>query len=267
MLAEKFNRFFETHSAARGSSPVSPTISRVHAAPEMWAITGPPESDNTIMSHYEYFKRRIRHSGFTRLFLEMLDKIGVRIRGFILYREFDHPAEPLDSGPELENAEMRFLGADDVELLAPFSRHPGRDIPQSAMHDRLKAGNQCMALFLGGELASFTWCDLDACTFPGYPFKLKKNEAYLFDAYTPIAFRGKGLVLKIRQRMYRELSRQGRDVLYSFSDRLNRPANRFKQKLRAKRIVTGYYVAFFSRWQFSFSLKKLDASAPDRTPL
>jgi len=216
------------------------------------------------MSYYEYIKRRIRHSSVTRLVLEILAKIGFNLRPFVLFRESDEGNEIPNLGLATDNAEMRYLHHGDMHLLAPFSRHPGRNVPESTLYERLEAGNRCIALFLDGELAAFSWCDFDNCSFAGYPFKLRDNEVYLFDAYTPVAFRGKGLAPQTRQFMYRELARQGHDVCYSFSDRLNRPAVRFKEKLRAERIVTGYYLVLFSRWHFTFFVRKLHANAPSR---
>jgi hypothetical protein len=213
------------------------------------------------MSYYDYIKRRIRHSGVTRLTLEALAKAGINLRPFVLFRESDSTVE-LNPDPGSSNIEIRYIDRNDLHLFSPFSQVPGRDIPKSSLLARLEAGNRCIALFLDGELATFSWYELDRCSFDGYPFRLRDNEAYLFDTYTPVPFRGKGLAPRVRQFMYRELANDGRNVIYSFSDRLNRPAIRFKEKLLTKRIVTGYYLVLFSRWKFTFGISKIDPDAP-----
>ena len=217
-----------------------------------------------LLSYYEYTRRRIRHSGITRLVLEAFAKIGFNLRPFVLFRESGFGNVPPAPNTGFEEAEIRYLGADDMHLLTPFSQYPGRSFTRHTLLARIEAGNRCIALFLDGELAAFSWYDLERCSFGGYPFKLRDNEVYLFDTYTPIAFRGKGLAPRTRQFMYRELARQGRDICYSFADRLNRPAVRFKEKLRAKRIVNGYCLVLFWRWHFTFFVRKLDADAPSR---
>jgi GNAT superfamily N-acetyltransferase len=216
------------------------------------------------MSYYEYVKRRIQYSSVTRLVLEILAKVGLNLRPFVLFRESNTGNDISNTKPDIESIEIRYLEREDMHLLTPFSRHPGRDVPKSTLDDRLNSGNRCAALFIDNELAAFSWCDFERCSFDGYSFKLRENEVYLFDAYTPVSFRGKGLAAHIRRHLYRELARQGYDIYYSFSDLLNRPAVRFKEKLRAEKIVTGYFLVLFSRWQFTFFIRKIDANAPSR---
>lgn len=219
------------------------------------------------MSYYQYIRRRIRHSGFTRLLLEVLAKIGINLRPFVLLQEgvFDGPAVPLTLRPGFENLEIRYLESADMSALAELSNLPGRSITEEELRERLRAGNKCAALTLNGELAAFSWCDFERCSFAGYPFKLRPNEVYLFDAYTLIAFRGKGLASHIRYSLYIDLAKQGRNVCYSISDRFNRPSLRFKQKLDAQWLVSGVYLVLFSRWRFTFMLKEHKSDVPVRS--
>jgi len=208
------------------------------------------------MSYYEYIRRRVRHSGFTRLLLEFLAKIGINLRPFILLREGVFDNAPGNIGPEFKAAEITFLEAADMPALASLADLPGRSVTEDALQQRLRAGNKCAALTLNGELAAFTWCDYEKCSFQGYPFKLKANEVYLFDAYTFVAFRGKGLAPYIRHSLYVDLAKQGREICYSISDRFNRPSLRFKEKLNARWLVSGVYLVLFSRWRRTFMLKQ-----------
>ena len=106
------------------------------------------------MSYYEYIKRRIRHSSMTRLLLEILAKVGFNLRPFVLFRESDSGKIVLDPGPDYGNVEMRYLDRDEIHFLTPFSRHPGRNVPESTLYERLEAGNRCIALFLDGDYRS-----------------------------------------------------------------------------------------------------------------
>lgn len=216
------------------------------------------------MSYFNYLKRRIRHSGFTRLILEILAKAGINLRPFVLLRESIFEVKPRPPEPEFADAETRYLDEADMPAIASLSDLPGRSVTEDELRDRLLAGNKCIGLTLNGELAAFSWCDYEQCSFLGYPFKLKSNEVYLFDAYTLVAFRGKGLGPYIRCRLYENLASQGRDVCYSISDRFNRPSLRFKEKLNARWLVSGIYLVLFSRWRFSFFLKYHESDVPAR---
>ena len=216
------------------------------------------------MSYYQYIRRRIRHSGWTRLLLEVLAKTGIELRPFVLLQERQFENGPGLPDQAFSGAEIGYLEAADMPAIASLSDLPGRSITEADLRRRLEAGNQCIALTLDGELAAFTWCDFEQCSFRGYPFRLEANEVYLFDAYTLLAYRGKGLGPYIRYRLYENLTAQGRDVCYSISDRFNRPALRFKEKLKARWLVSGIYLVLFSRWRFTCFLRHHESDAPAR---
>lgn len=208
------------------------------------------------MSYYAYIRRRIRHSGFTRLLLEILAKIGINLRPFVLLREGVFENTSRDFGNRFESAEITYLEAEDMPALASLADLPGRSVTEDELQERLRAGNKCRALTLNGELAAFSWCDYEKCSFQGYPFSLKSNEVYLYDAYTFVAFRGKGIAPYVRYSLYEDLAKEGREICYSISDRFNRPSLRFKEKLNAKWLISGVYLVLFSRWRFTLMLKQ-----------
>jgi len=217
------------------------------------------------MSYSEYISRRLRFSGISRLLLEALAKVGVNIRPFVLFREGIFDNAPEDPGAGFDCYEMKYLGAGEMAAIAALAELPGRGISENDLQQRLLAGNKCIAFTMNGEMAAFIWCDLAKCTFQGYPFDLKVNEAYLFDAYTFLPFRGKGLAPYVRYCLYTDLARLGRDNCYSISDRLNRPSLRFKEKLKAQKLVSGIYIVLFSKRHFSLFLKQHDPQVPQRS--
>ena len=116
-----------------------------------------------------------------------------------------------------------------------------------------------------GKIAAFTWCRFDVFDYgPKGEFSLKKNEAYLFDMYTLRAFRGHDLAPFLRYRFYEELSKMGRDVLYSHSDYFNIPAVRFKSKLNAKIIMLCLYIRLFKRFRWHWVLRSYAKVRPAR---
>lgn len=208
------------------------------------------------MSYSSYIVRRLRYSGLTRLVLEVFAKFGFNLRPFVLFREGLFNLTSEDPVPGLDGYEMKYLGAEDMTTIAALAGQPGRNIPEDDLHQRLLAGNSCLAAFQNEEMAAFIWCDLNYCTFPAYPFAIKDNEAYLFDAYTFQPFRGKGLAPALRYRLYQDLAKAGRDNCYSITDSLNRPSIKFKQKLKAQKVISGVYLVLFHRWHFTLFLKR-----------
>ncbi len=116
---------------------------------------------------------------------------------------------------------------------------------------RLDQGDLCLAVEDGNQIVAFTWCNLTWCDFSGYRFRLADDEAYLYDAHTAAAYRGMGVAPFIRYRLYEELARVGRLRLYSFTERFNRAAIRFKQKLNSRIVDSGLYIQLFGRWSVS----------------
>jgi hypothetical protein len=214
------------------------------------------------MSYSAYIGRRLRHSGLIRLMLEVLAKVGFNLRPFVLFREGIFDPTPQDLIAGLEGYEVKYLDANDMTSIADLAELPGRNISGNDLRQRFLAGNKCIAVTKNGEMAAFIWCDLTHCTFQGYPFAVKSNEAYLFDAYTFLSFRGKGLAPCVRYRLYMDLARLGRDTCYSMSDRLNRPSLKFKEKLKAQKLVSGVYIVLFFRWHFSLFLKQHASHVP-----
>ncbi len=166
--------------------------------------------------------------------------------------------EGLADEPELKFQEgfadysIEHLTAGDMKTIAGI---PGRRVGLAELLKRVDNGQVCLGIKHLDELVSFTWYDVNQSNIKGRIVPLKQNEAYLFDAYTLDAYRGKGLAPYMRYRVYRELAELGKTRLYSFTDYFNSPAIRFKQKLNAKllqlRVIVG-----FRRWRFNVLLKR-----------
>jgi hypothetical protein len=200
-----------------------------------------------------YIRHKLDYNSWPMTFLGGLHAAGILIQPYDLFLEGLHkgPIPAYETPPEgfrIENLELA-----DMKRIAAM---PDHNIPQFELIERLERKNECLGVFLGSELVSFTWCNLVNCTYPGDRFSLSPHEAYLFDAYTSRAHRGKDLAPLVRYQIYKKLERTGRNRFYSVSERLNKPAARFKQKLNAQVLRSGIYVELFRRWRYTKHLPK-----------
>ena len=200
-----------------------------------------------------YIQHKFRYNSLPQTLLGGLHTVGILIQPYDLFLEGLHkgPIPAYERPPEGFRIEV--LAPADMKTIAAI---PDRNIQERQLMERLERRNECLGVFLGSELVAFTWCNLDTCTYPGDPFPLGPDETYLFDAYTSHALRGKGLAPLLRYQTYKKLELTGRNRLYSVSERLNKRAVRFKQKLNAQVIRSGIYVELFRRWRYTNQLPK-----------
>jgi hypothetical protein len=128
---------------------------------------------------------------------------------------------------------------------------PFRQISLEVLLTRLKQGKMCFGAKHRGQIVAFSWCDLESFFFKGLPFKLRDDEAFLFDAHTLEAFRGRAIAPYLRYQQYKELAGLGRHKLYSISGRYNASWLKFKRKLNARLIGAGLLIELFDKWHFS----------------
>lgn len=206
------------------------------------------------MDYLRYVRSKIRHDPFVQVILDGLAKIGIKIQPYYLVVEglSDKSIPHLETG--FNEYELGFLGSKDMKVISAI---PYRVFSEEQLLLRLKAGKMCFGVKHRGNIAAFTWCDLDECHYEGYRFPLKQDQAYLFDAYTLDSFRGKGIAPYIRYLLYKELAKTGRKTLYSISDRFNLSSIRFKRKLNAKLVGRGLSVVLFRKWRFSSQLRRI----------
>lgn len=199
------------------------------------------------MSYLAHLRDKVRYSPLPRIFIDGLNKLGIQIHLIYLIREGITGSIPLQQKDGLEGYEVGFLEAKDMTEMAQI---PYRPVSYEELQSRLKDGNLCLGAKRDGRLVAFTWCNLIWCKSEGVSFSLNNDEAYLFDAYTASDLRGQGLAPALRYRLYEELARMGRTKLYSISERFNAPALRFKLKLGAGILNSGWHVIFFKKWHF-----------------
>lgn len=202
-----------------------------------------------------YFKElriKFRYSHFLRLFFDAIARLGIRFAPYYLFEEVISPENSPKRPVGFDDYEVSFWGPEEMKSMAKI---PGRKFSEEFLIQRLKDGHQCLGLKKDNNLAAFTWCNLREATLKYNLFSLNKDEAYLFDAYTLMDFRGKGVAPFLRYHLYTELQKLSRTKLYSYSDYFNTSAVRFKQKLGANKMKLLLIVDLFGKWHFSFYLK------------
>jgi hypothetical protein len=188
-----------------------------------------------------------------RIILDGLIKVNIKITPYYLVLEglFDKTIPHLETG--FDDCEICYLGSDDMKTIAAI---PERDINEKTLLRWLNEGKKCLGFKRGSELAAFTWCDLDECNAEFRRFPLAPDEAYLFDAYTMMNFRGRGIAPYVRYQLYKELLKLNRTRLYSISNYYNQQSINFKKKLNAKTIDLALHISIFNKWEFSRILRK-----------
>jgi hypothetical protein len=155
----------------------------------------------------------------------------VDVMPFYLFEEGS--ATGLDFPSPIPGGEVRFLSRAEVQVLSRCAEVPDKE------HDllsRLDAGCGCLALMHQGAVAAFVWYQPRKAREFGLRLPARDDLAFLFDARTMMACRGRNAAPFLRTELYRRLRERGWNVLLSSSHALNTAALRFKEKLRARRL-------------------------------
>jgi GNAT superfamily N-acetyltransferase len=204
---------------------------------------------------------KYKYSHSLQFLFDALSKFGVRISPFYIFEESICSQSPPIQFKGFEEYEIGFWGPREIQSMALI---PGRRYSEKNLLDRLRDGHLCFGLKKNGEPVAFSWCNLKEFKYKWDRFSLKADEAYMFDMYTRIDHRGKGIAPYLRYHFYRELEKIGRTKLYSMSDFFNTPAVNFKKKLNARKIKLNLYVEFFGRWNIYFTIKNYSGSQNQR---
>jgi hypothetical protein len=181
-----------------------------------------------------------------------LYRTGININPFYLVEERLSESGPPELKDNLEDYRFQFLTPQDMKMIGQSDIVRGQEAEYNAC---LAKGWKCMGAKYRGKTVAYNWIDLEECHFPGQKFRLKKNEAYLFNMYTAVPFRGKNIAAYLRYETYKALEKMGRDTFYSISEVFNKPSIRFKQKLNARFVKKGLFIEFFKKIRLSIPLK------------
>ena len=182
------------------------------------------------MLYLRRLKQKIRYNSILRLLHDGLVKIGIHITFFYLVEEgLHHQTIPFDNN-EFADYSIEYLKENDLDALCSI---PEKLYKKEFLINRIKNGSNCLVVKKDEKLVGFTWFNLSECDSILYKFPLKENEAYLFDAYVLMDYRGGKIAPYIRYQCYKEL-----------------------KKLNAKFLLLLLYINLFQRLKFSRQIKK-----------
>lgn len=198
-------------------------------------------------------KYNLKHHLILRSLVYRLKYIGIQMVLYYVHQEsYNQDIEPL-ADPEIKLAEVSILSASELEKVTPDLDSKGFTMFKGDLKNQ---GFLCFALKLQGEIVATTWCNL-VRSYDSYAyFPLKEDEAYLCNAYTLPIYRGKNAAPYLRYQVYKYLNGIGRNKFYSFTDFLNTPAVKFKEKLGARKLSLGLNIKLFNKWRRNITIKK-----------
>lgn len=178
----------------------------------------------------------------------------IQLIPYYIMEEFYDDQKNLNVVLGKEDTEIGILTRDDMEILGnqEESSETTKELIQW-----IEGGCLCLAIRYKGEIAAYSWCDLNYLSYKGRIVALKRNEAYLFDARTYKAFRGKNLAPYVRYELCKLLNKRGIEKFFSITLWSNTASMKFKQKLGAKPIELFLYIGFFRKFHLHFRLRNM----------
>ena len=205
------------------------------------------------MYYLKYLKQKMKHNSIMRIILDGLIKVNIKVTlYFLVFKElFNETIPHLETG--FDDYEICSLGPDDMKIIAAI---PERKIHEKTFLRWLNEGKKCLGAKWRGELAAFIWYDLNECNAEFRRFSLAPDEAYLFDAYTMMNFRGKRIAPYLVYQLYKEFSKLNRTRLYSIIYYFNRQSINVMKKMHGKPIELVLHISIFDKWEFSRIIRK-----------
>ena len=208
------------------------------------------------MSVVKKIQDKFRHGLFFKWFCDQLVHVGIEIVPYYWVKE--NFTTSLPEGMKTEDfKQFNFveLGYDDMPLIT--MNEGDRIVKLDYLQRKISTpGIKCYALKdAQGQIACFSWFNLNECSSNLRRHPLKPNEAYLFDMYTMKNYRGKNLAVYIRLKCMEVLKNFGKDTFLSISEYFNIPSIKFKQKLNAEFLEFNIRVKVFNKHLYHWRLK------------
>jgi len=179
----------------------------------------------------------------------------VNVLPFYIVREGLSDGDVLNVKPKLDHCDVGFLKPSEIKVISASPEVPETE---DDLLERLSRNCLCLGIKHHGEIAAYMWCNLQECDSNHIKFKLRKDEAYLFDARTFRSYRGKNLAPYIRIELYRHLRQMGLTRFISITEYFNTSARRFKEKLNAKPQKLFMCIKFFMKYKWVLLLKSYE---------
>jgi len=212
---------------------------------------GQPINNSSILKK---IRNKFRYGLIFLVIRDYLKKLGIEITPFYWMEETIPDKIQVNLEDDLNDYAFSFFGPEEIEAICKL---PEREfISEERITKIFNKGKKCYGAHCKGEIAAFTWFDLEECNTKFYVAPMKNNEAYLFDMYVLKAFRGKNLAPILRYKIYTILKELGRDTCYSVTECFNTPSRKFKEKLNARYIFLGLHINLFKKYKRGWILKR-----------
>lgn len=185
-------------------------------------------------------KKKYKYGLLIQYFLDRLSGIGLGFHPFYLVEE-GKQIKNIDIEPQITPIEARFLIPNEIKIL---SQHPEVGYNYQELLARLDHKCKCFGLLHHNQIIAYMWCNFSKCE-SWLSYTLGPNEAYLFDALSFKAYRGKGLAPFLRKKLYQYLRDTNINKFYSVTDRFNTPAINFKKKIGAINLKLYIHIRIF----------------------
>jgi len=190
----------------------------------------------------------------TLLKLYRLASSLIQVIPYYIMEEFVTDPQKLKVPLKIKDSRICWLTREDMDYLG---NHAESNQTTEELIGLLEHECLCLAAKCKGEIAAYSWCDLKNMEYKGRVVPLKRNEAYLFDARTYQAFRGKNLAPYVRYELCKFLKKKGIERFFSISLWSNSASMKFKQKLGAKPTELFLYFGLFRKFRLHFRLRNL----------
>ena len=176
-----------------------------------------------------------------------LAKIGLDIDPYYWVQEEFEPCEEPQIKGNTSEYHVRYFDVEEIKIIAG-------NVAKELTKD-IRSGQLYIGLEHKGEVAAFTFIDVNDFVFKRQLFKLKDNEAYLLNMWTLHSFRGRNLAPYLRYQAYKLLEKRGRHVKYSITQYFNKSSIKFKKKLNSKHLKLYISIALFKKYHWNFLLR------------
>ena len=209
------------------------------------------KSESKNISYYlRLIPKRIQDGQVLFSIRNILIRVGIHFGPYYWVREGAYPIDEPLIRLDPAKCEVSFFDLEELEEIKKTKTAFGSDFT-----GLLKEGQKCLGLKFDDEIAAFMFIQYDDLLFRGRMFKMNENEAYLQHMFTYDKFRGKNLAPYLRFHCYQLLNKEGIDKIYSVTEYFNRSADKFKKKLKAKKLTLNLYFILFKKYTWNFTLR------------
>lgn len=210
------------------------------------------------MTILHQIKKEVKQKNYLQYLWDKSKSI-MRVIPYYLVQEGLSGDRDLNLKPRLSGCVVRFLRASDMKTI---SENPEVEDSEDILLERLANGCLCLGLIAKGQILSYVWCNLRECDSIFLSFPLKGDQAFLFNARTFRAYRGKDLAPYLRCELYKNLEKIRRNKCLSIIELFNLAAMNVEEKLKAKPLKLYLNILFFKRYRCNLLLKNYRKENP-----